>query len=621
MKKIFIATIILSLVVCVSCSDLLEKDPLSQVTTSGLTFSESECQQYVNQFYTTLRGPFVHRDNSEDYDRGTDNILAVSYSSNSDLIEGLRTVPSSGGGWGISEWGRIKAVNFLLDNYTQSNQLAEIEKYIGEARFFRAYFYFEQFLKRFGGVPWIENDVNPNSPELYSAPLKRNEIADKIIADLDWAIDKLPSFEEQAKGRISKEVALLYKARVALFEGTWEKYHTNTVYAGEGDPTGYFRMACDASNAVIQSGLFSLDNVGELDGYYNLFNQINYSNSKEVMLWKEYNTAFDITTNWSQDAATTGNGCGMTRRLVESYLCTDGKPISVSSLYQGDKNLLTVSKDRDPRLSQTMFLPGRIRQISLDGDTLIIFTKPSIDLSETRKCATGYEFAKGASVYRAQQEFNASTIATIFFRYAEALLIFAEAKAELNEITQIDLDISINKLRDRVGMPHLTVAVGYTDPIGDFTAARGYTGVAVSNLLQEIRRERRVELAGEGYRYNDIKRWRAHHLLNSDKIQGAKTAQLTNLQWLIDYFNLVGAPQSISGGWDNFINNTVPNWSTIVAEGVNFWTDNEGYFEPYKNFIPSQHFFFDPEKLYLWPIPTQELILNPNLVQNPGWSD
>lgn len=618
MRKIYILSII-SFLFLGSCSDFLNREPLSQITTSGLTYTASECREYVNQFYGVLNGPFTHRDDGLAYDLGTDNLLSVSYQNNQDLIDGLRIVPASGGGWGTNEWGRIRTLNYLLDNYTKSSELTEVEKYIAEAKFFRAYLYFEQFLKKFGSVPWIEHTVYPNSGELYSEPLARNELADKIIEDLDWAIMKLPDFYEQSKGRVSKEVAIALKSRVALYEGTWEKYHANTPFAGQGNSEDYFKIASDAAKQIISSGYFSLDNVGTNDGYFNLFNQTNYSSSKEVMLWKERSVPLGITTNWNQDAAVTGNGCGLTRRLVDSYLCTDGKPISQSSLYKGDENILTVIANRDPRLSQTLYTPGRVRIIMNGKDSIVVFTKPSIDLAETRKCTTGYELAKGSSPVYEQQLFNNCTLATIFFRYAEVLLNYAEAKAELGEITQEDLDMSINKLRDRVNMPHLTLEVGYVDTEGDFSTSRGYTGVPVSNLLQEIRRERRVELVAEGFRYDDIKRWRAHHLLNYDKIQGARTSQFRDLQWLVDYFILNGAPEAISGGWDNFINTTVPKWSTTIEEGVNYWTDSEGYFAPYNKFIPSQHFSFDPEKNYLWPIPTQELLLNKNLKQNPGW--
>ncbi len=603
-----------------SCSDFLDKDPLSQITTSGLSYSATECKEYVNQFYGVLNGPFTHRDNGLAYDLGTDNLLAVSYQNNKDLIDGLVTVPASGGGYGINEWGRIRTLNFLLDNCHKSTEMEEAEKYIAEARFFRAYLYFEQFLKKFGSVQWIEHATYPNSPELYSEQLPRNEIADKILADLDWAIERLPEHAIQEKGRVSKEVALALKSRVALYEGTWEKYHAGTAFAGAGDSKEYLKMARDAAKAIIDGGQFAIDNVGVEDGYFTLFNNTNYSSSKEVMLWKERSTKFDITSNWNQDAAPTGNNCGLTRQLVDSYLCKDGLPISQSPLYQGDDNYVTVTTDRDPRLSQTMYTPGRPRIIS-NGVTMVIFTKPSIDLTETRKCSTGYELAKGSSPQEEQQRFNNCTLATIFFRYAEVLLNYAEARTELGEITQSDLDISINLIRQRVGMPGMTTSVGYVDPRGEFTAERGYKGPAVSNLLSEIRRERRVELACEGFRYDDIKRWRAHHLLNNDKIQGAKTAQFTDLQWLVDYFEKAGAPESIAENWDEFINGTVLKWSSQIGEGINFWTDDEGYFAPYNEFIPSQHFSFNPNKSYLYPFPTQELLLNDKLKQNPGWDE
>jgi len=618
MKTQYILGLITTTLLC-GCADFLDKEPLSQITTSGLVYSASECKEYVNQFYGVLDGPFIHRDDGLAYDLGTDNLLSVNYQNNQDLIDGLRTVPSAGGGWGTNEWGRIRTINYLLDNYTVTTELDEVQKYIAEARFFRAYLYFEQFLKKFGGVPWIDKTMYPSSGELYSKPLLRNELADKIIEDLDWAIEYLPSFPSQSNGRVSKEVALALKSRVALYEGTWEKYHAGTPYAGQGDCNVYFQQAVDAASKIISTGIFDIDNIGVPDGYFKLFNQTSYSDSKEVMLWKERSVAYNVTTNWDQDASTSGNGCGLTRRMVDSYLCTDGKPIALSPLYKGDDTYLSVIENRDPRLSQSMFTPGRARVIMNGNEQIVVFTKPSIDLAETRKCSTGYELLKGSSPIYEQQLFNNCTLATIFFRYGEVLLNYAEAAAELGILQQSDLDRTINRLRDRVGMPHMTINIDYSDPDGDFTSSRGYSGVPVSNLLQEIRRERRVELAFEGFRYDDIKRWRAHHLLNNDKIQGAKTAQFTDLNWLVEWFIQNGAPSSISGGWDNFINNTVPKWSTDVAEGVNYWTDEEGYFDPYHDFIPSQHFSFNPDKSYLWPIPTQELLLNDNLKQNPGW--
>ena len=601
------------------------------MTDVNLSYTANECKLYVNKFYSsflvypgTVAG-HITRTNQYTSDMGTDNLFHVYYDENQDLIPGLHIVPSSGGGWSVTEWGNIRSVNFLLDNYTVSEEIDAAEKYVAEARFFRAYFYFEQFLSKFGGSPWIDHTLTTESEELALPRLKRNELADKIIADLDWAINKLPSFPKQETGRISKEVAQLYKARVALYEGTWEKYHAGTPFAGEGNPTEYFKIARDATNEVISTGIFGLDNVGKTDGYFKLFNQRSYIGSKEVMFWKEYNRSFGV--NKLNGSVVGGGGVGLTKRLVDSYLCIDGKPISESSLYQGDDNLLKVAKNRDPRLSQTMFLPGRPVVIIGEKDTSQVFTKPEIYRSvDYSRCSTGYELCKGSvNSFLTQAEYaNLGTqdyinTAEIIYRYAEVLLIYAEARAELGEITQADLDISINVLRDRVGMPHLKISVG-ADPIGDFTAARGYSGVPVSNLLQEIRRERRVELACEGFRMDDLKRWAAANLWNYDKIQGAKTAQFKDLTWLRDYFsanqNLI--PQSMD--IDQFIS-AIDSWEQPCVEGSTYFTDDEGYNNLYQPFIPSGHFSFDPNKAYLAPIPLQELLLNNTLEQNPGWGE
>jgi hypothetical protein len=603
-----------------ACSDdYLVREPLDQLTDQSLTYTAEQCKLYVNKFYTTWGSPqTVYR-----ADLGSDNLLSYSYSNNPDLID-TRTVPASGSGWSTSEWGNIRSINFLLDNYQKTNEPEKVEAFVAEARFFRAYFYFEQFLSKFGGVPWVDSQLGVGSAEMYEPRAKRHETANHILADLDWAIEKIPSFATQEQGRISREVAQLYKARIALFEATWEKYHAGTPFAGEGDVRKYLEAARDASLAVIQSGLFDLDNVGVKDGYHILFNQHDYSDSKEVMLWRKYDRSLGVWHGDNRNEGRNGAGVGMTRWLVESYLCldTDGKarPVSLASNYQGDENVLKVIANRDPRLTQTMYAPGRPRSIVNGRDTLVIFTKPNINLTDGEKCATGYELAKSADPdYDEQITVTGSIKARIIFRYAEALLVYAEARAELGELTQADLDMTVNKLRDRVGMPHLTLDPGYADPRGEFTAARGYEGIPVSNILQEIRRERRIELACEGYRHNDLKRWRAHHLWNHDRIQGAKTAQFEDLTWLTDFFKTYPVPSTINGGYDEFINQTVPTWVPESSEGNNYWTDDEGYFAPYQRFIPDGHFKFDPNKAWLLPIPADQLVVNPQLEQNPGW--
>ncbi|MDR2763412.1 MAG: RagB/SusD family nutrient uptake outer membrane protein, partial [Tannerella sp.] len=318
MKKIYFILQTAMVFLLAACSDFLIKEPLDQITDESLTYTAEQCKLYVNKYYTVWGSP----SSVFKADVGSDNQLSYSYSQNSDLID-TRIVPASGGGWGTGEWGNIRSVNFLLDNYSKSIEPEKVEPFIGEARFFRAYYYFEQFLTKFGGVPWIETQLDLDSPELYMPRAKRHEIADHILADLDDAIEKIPSFSAQENGRISREVAQLYKARVALYEGTWEKYHANTVFAGEGNVQKYLQAARDAALAVINSGTFMLDNVGVEDGYHQLFNQYDYSGSREIMLWRKYNRALGIVHNDSRNIGWNGDGIGLTKSLVEAYLCMD----------------------------------------------------------------------------------------------------------------------------------------------------------------------------------------------------------------------------------------------------------------------------------------------------------
>jgi len=619
-SKIKILCICLGILL-ISCSDdFLVRHPLDRLSDAALTYTPDQVRMYVNQWYERLT--FGER-NIFHYDTGTDNLFSTAWDNNPDLVD--TRIVSGAGGWGTTEWGRIRSVNFLLNNYQRSKELDRIMPFVGEAYFFRAFFYFEQFLKPFGGVPWFEEVPTMESPELFMPRMKRHEVANLILADLDKAIQYIPSADKQLKGRISKEVAQLYKARVALYEGTWEKYHAGTVYAGEGNVSSYLQAARDASLAVINSGNFALDNVGKQDGYYMLFNQHSYANSKEIMLWRQYDRGLGVIHDQNRQMGRNGGSVGLSRWLVESYLVIDpdgkARPISLASNYKGDDNILTVCANRDPRLTQTMFFPGRARTIENKTDTTIIFVKPNITLSGVEKNATGYELAKGADPDGDEQhQLSGSIKGLIIFRYAEALLIHAEARAELNELTQADLDKTINLLRNRVGMPHLTLDPGYVDPQGQFTAFWKYDGVPVSNILAEVRRERRIELACEGYRHDDLNRWRAFHYLNSRRIQGAKMAQFFNLTWLKDFFETFPIPQHINGGRTYFLNNTVPVWSPGLVANGNYWIDADGYFEPFQRNIPGGYFIFNKEKGYLRPINPEQLVLNDKLEQNPGWS-
>jgi hypothetical protein len=292
------------------------------------------------------------------------------------------------------------------------------------------------------------------------------------------------------------------------------------------------------------------------------------------MLWKKYDVSLGITHDLQAMLPWRGDGTGVSLSLVESYLKKDGT-LSLNTDYS---SLSNVAKDRDPRLAQTILLPGDVLT-NVGGDYSIqrVFSLPYLDKAGSDRNTTGFMLYKGLDPDPGQQGKEAiGTTACIIFRYAEALLNYAEACAELGELDQAAADKSINQLRNRVDMGSLNVANVPSDP---------NNVLGVSDLIYEVRRERRVELAFENFRFDDLMRWRAHKLFKGKRFKGMK------------YY-----------GSD--LENSYSGFYPLV--------DDNGFLDPNQEAIP-QGYGFNPERHYLLPIPSQELILNPNLKQNPGW--
>ncbi len=566
--KLFILSSILSLT---SCEDFLDKTPLDEITEESYYTTASDLQASVNGWYNDLPGWSA---TSVGY-----NILPDMYSDlgtslePSNRLSGLSySVPTSSS-TSVWSWDEVRETNWLLDHLDQVDEDQDetlVNQYTGEAYFFRAYYYFE-LLKNYGDLPiFSEYFDNTDDEYVYAARDPRNEVADFIISDLNTAISLLQSFPDiSGHPRISREAGYLLKARVALYEGTWEKYHYGTDFGVDGsDGETFLEIAADAAEDLIDSGVFSL-----YSDYKTLFNQTGYSGNSEVILWRDYNSVELSINNVLQQSWP--NRCGYSKFAIDSYLCTDGDPISVSSLYQGNQDLSTIETNRDPRLAATIMVPGDVQEIDSE-DTVVYWEYP--DFTATNTGLTGYESEK----YRDPQynsdysDFTEDT-SRIIMRYGEALLIYAEAKAELGTITQADLDKSINLLRARVDMPNMTIGGITTDP--DWPNY-GYT---LSNILYEIRRERTVELMAEGFRADDLYRWRAHSLFDGDQPRGA-------------YLE------------DGIVNTTLSASDAVL--------DSDGFILPFSS---TGNYNFDESKAYLLPIPSDELILNPNLTQNPGW--
>jgi hypothetical protein len=430
---------------------------------------------------------------------------------------------------------------------------------VGETLFFRANDFWKK-VKAFGDVPYINVYITDTSKTyLYGARMPHQQVMDSVLSDLNYAVAHIPVTPSQT-GRINKYAALALKARVCLWEGTYRKYFTNA-----GDPAVYLQGAVDAAGQLMNSGQFGIYSTGNpLTDYYNLFIQDELSGNKEAILPMRYLSSILMN---GIDRSLGEAGDGYSKNFVRNFLCTDGLPTALSPLYKGDDSIENEIKNRDPRLTQEIATRGFDL---LAGD---LITTPRIGTANT---STGYMCIKGRSNSLAAWNANASTYDFFIFRYAEILLIEAEAKAELGQCTQTVLDNTINLLRDRVGMPHMIIANLVKDPNSDFPA--------LPVLLDEIRRERRVELASDGFRFDDLHRWHAGTLINNpETILGIKLLPAYRATYTYDI-----------GGVIVDANNYVRVYPSMTARA---WDD----------------------KMYLYPIPTQEITLNPNIIQNPGW--
>lgn len=567
-KKLYICASILASFL-VSCDSFLEREPLDKISKEVYFKTSKDLELYVNQFYTKFPGFGGFDIGYFGIDRNSDNMVHEDYDVR---LAGYKTIPgnASDAGW---KWEDIRAVNYMLANLGNlESSFDESKAYIGEAYFFRSYLYYS-LLQNFGDLPWVNKPYDTESEELYNERVSRNIIVDSMLVDLDKAIEYIPEKTDAVDGRLSKEAALLFKSRVALFEGSWEKYHNGTDFGVQNaDYNKYFRIAAEAAKILIDMNKYTLFTTGDPNtAYYQLFNKTDFKDNTEVILARTYSLVLGLTHRAQNYLLYRGSTTGLSKGLVDDYLCLDGKPTASHPEYS-DKDLLSVVKDRDPRLAQTMWIPGDLR---VGVGELLYFDRPFIYLTGAQHCTTGYQVKKGADPYCVDTE-NAET-GTIVFRYAEVLLNYAEAKAELGELTQDDIDKTINQLRQRVGVADLKLNAITYDPNWLFPA--------ISPILNEIRRERRVEFACEGYRLPDLMRWRAHEVFVNKRLKGF-------------YFNQSEFPE--------------------MESGKDVYLDENGYVDPYQISLPDGY-KFNPNRDYLLPLPTTELVLNKKLEQNPGW--
>lgn len=564
MKLKYILYSFLGLMVQTSCNDAFLERSSQSLNDNTFWTSTGDLQTYANAFYNILPGGVTNYG-----DTNADDQVPSSINS---FLWGQYVVPTENGSWSKSNWSNLRYINYFMTHYgTVTGSEAEINVYVGEMRFFRALEYFAK-IKTFGDVPWLDKELNTDSEELYGPKLPRNQVAQHIVEDLDFAIEWLPEAGSEGQNRLNKDIARHFKARVCLHEGTYYKYHSDLGYAYED----LLRMAAEETDKLITDGHYSIYQTGDAEhDYYNMFIMQDKSSLSEAILYIDY--SYPLRTH-NMGHGSMEASAGFSKDFVDCFLYVDGLPKALTSYPTNDDLLADELANRDPRARQLIrndgFFSGNENYTSVGDD----------DAYVTQFCPTGYQSIKGYNPATAHSGYNVEDADGIAYRYAETLLINAEAKAELGTITQTDLDRTVNELRDRVGMPHLTLAVGFTDPNWpDY----GYT---LSPLLQEIRRERRIELAGEGFRFDDICRWKAGSIVN----------------------NVM-----------TYVGKKISTESTMAANG---FRSSEGYVIVYPNYTNTDLSYeagksrtWD-DKMYLYPIPTGELQRNPQLLpQNPGW--
>lgn len=573
---LFISTLMLF-----SCDNMLDVKPLDKLSPDTYFHTEKELALFSDRFYYDIL-PSASAIYGESADEIIVNELPLE-------ITGQRTIPGNGGGW---DFAALRHINFMLENSSNCTDSVVRNRYDAVARFFRAYFYFEK-VKRFGDIPWYDKVLDSNDPDLKKPRDSRQFVMTKVLEDIDFAINNLPTGKQVY--RVTRWTALALKSRVCLFEGTFRKYH-----GIEGYET-YLNECVSASDAFMTQSGYSLYNTGAAP-YMDLFASQS-AIGQEIILARGYSATLSLLHSvQNYETASSMGKPGLAKKIVNSYLKADGSRFTDVAGYE-TMGFFDECSNRDPRMSQTIRTPGYMRK----GTT----TKIAPDL---KAASTGYQMVKYAAetVFDAYQQ-SANDMPV--FRTAEVYLNFAEAKAELGNLTQEDINRSIKLIRDRARMPNLDMAAVNATPDPYLSApVTGYPNVSGANkgVILEIRRERTIELIMEGFRYYDIIRWKE-----------GKTFEQPMLGMYIP------APGTYDLDGNNkkdvcFWSGTKPSAfvSLFLEIGVDIdLTDNangKGNILCHGDFTRK----WNEERDYLYPVPVNERTLTGGaLSQNPGWED
>ena len=562
-----------------SACDMYET-PKASVGKDALFASESGLKMYTNSMYNVLPGGGM-----TSWGETSTNIINAYQGARTNLTAAY--TPSMEGKW---SWGTLRNINYFLDN---NNNTAVDEKvrnnYTGIARFWRAVFYFDK-IRTYNDVPWIDHALDIDDELLYAGRDSRTAVAEHIYEDLQFAIENITEATNSTATLVTSLVAAGEQSRFCLWEGTFRKYH------GEPDAEKWLQRAAAAAKIVMDSKKYSLNTSGN-QPYRDLF-ITRLPKANEVMLATVYSVADGITNgmNRKSTASTLGTPFCPIRQFMNLYLNLDGSRYTDDPSYLTDE-FMTEFDGRDKRIAQTIRVPGTIRsngpaypdwQVTFTGYMGMKFCTDDANLDGMYSNENNY----------------------IWMRYAEVLLNYAEAKAELGTLTDSDWAETIGKLRARGGITGGLDAKPTT--VDKYLQETFFPEINDPTIL-EVRRERLIELVWEATpsSFADVQRWKVGPLLGI-KWQGIYVKEFdTNIDLDLDgtpdvYFYTGDKPTP--EGHVVYVDMKNSNWSV----------DTDGHtilFTPDNKFMSSDWV----DKAYFHPISTNDLALNPNLGQNPGY--
>ncbi len=566
------------LALALSLTGCMNFSPEAQLNDDTVWDKASNFQLFANQFYG-----WTHDFNASNYQA----IVVDGPHSDwrSDLIAGANVNVYSAGTNSIPEkdgnyttlYTRIYYTNLLLKHATEFGDTASIATPMAEARFFRAYCYFE-LVQLYGDCILLTEPADMDSPAMNATRNDRGEVIDQCIRDLQQAAERLPD-KPTEEGRLGKDATYAFLSRVALYEGTWQKFHTGGADATTNSDrvTKLLTIAKDAAKKVMDRGNYKLFYNATLgtNSYRYMFiledAQCNPAGlttdaNTEYILARRHRLSDGIGTNITK--AWLCNAVYPTKKLADMYVCQDGLPITKSSEFKGYSTANSEFTNRDNRMLTTLCQNGDKVWDNTAEHCRTSWTDADESRAKTVSVTanSGYQTHKWAVERQVNDKYESMDFPVI--RYAEVLLNYAEATYELNNaISDADLDKSVNLVRQRSNPTMTKLSNSLVNNNG-------------LSMREEIRRERTVELMFEGFRIDDLKRWYT------------ASTEMPQDQLGVKY----------KGTW--FENHWSKQTRSLNSDGCIIMNTNREW----------------SEKNYLYPLPSDQTQLNPNIGQNPGWS-